>query len=165
MISAFSLKSGLPAPQQTLACARFEVYTPSVPDENPMTVVEDQPNQLMAQGVNPDVKRLFEIAGAKSARAAIHRVIGPRRLVQRCLNHEIRNVVERAAGGAEGAGEGSTTNLVPVVDGEAFLKSFPRTPAAVGRSCSSHVQCKIAAINALTVSVPTNTCLGPRKRW
>ena len=56
---------------------------------------EDLLNQLVARGVKPDVKRLFVIDGAKSLRAAIHRVFGSQHPVQRCRNHKIRNVVER----------------------------------------------------------------------
>jgi hypothetical protein len=125
MISAFRLKSRLPAPQQALACARFEVYTPSVPDENPMTVVEDQPNQLVAQGVKRDVKRLFVIARAKSSRAAIHRVIGPRRPVN-----------------AVSITRFTTWSRLPQEQKEVKPSSSPSrelTPAA-GRACSSHVQ-------------------------
>ena len=57
--------------------------------------VEDLLNQLVARGVQPEVKRLFVIDGAKALRAAIHRVFGPQHPVQRCRNHKIRNVVER----------------------------------------------------------------------
>ena len=51
--------------------------------------VEDLMEQLVARGLNPKVKRLFVIDGAKALRAAIHTVFGTQHPVQRCRNHKI----------------------------------------------------------------------------
>jgi transposase-like protein len=57
--------------------------------------VEDLLQQLVARGVQPKLKVLFVIDGAKALRAGINKVFGPQHPVQRCRNHKIRNVVER----------------------------------------------------------------------
>lgn len=57
--------------------------------------VEDLLEQLVARGVDPKVKRLFVIDGAKALRAAINKVFGAQHPVQRCRNHKIRNVCDR----------------------------------------------------------------------
>ena len=57
--------------------------------------VEDLLQQLVARGVQPKLKVLFVIDGAKALRAAINKIFGPQPPVQRCRNHKIRNVVER----------------------------------------------------------------------
>jgi putative transposase len=57
--------------------------------------VEDLLEQFVARGVDPKVKRLFVIDGAKALRAAIHKVFGTQHPVQRCRNHKIRNVCDR----------------------------------------------------------------------
>jgi putative transposase len=57
--------------------------------------VEDLLQHLVARGVQPKLKVLFVIDGAKALRAAINKVFGAQHPVQRCRNHKIRNVVER----------------------------------------------------------------------
>jgi len=57
--------------------------------------VEDLLEQLVARGVDPKVKRLIVIDGAKALRAAINKVFGVQHPVQRCRNHKIRNVCDR----------------------------------------------------------------------
>ncbi len=50
---------------------------------------------LVERGVSPGAMRLFAIDGSKALRAAIDAVYGEGNPVQRCRNHEIRNVKGR----------------------------------------------------------------------
>ena len=55
---------------------------------------KDLLEQLVAQGVDPQRRRLFVIDGSKALRTAIHAVFGAQ-AVQRCRNHKLRNVLGR----------------------------------------------------------------------
>lgn len=55
---------------------------------------KDLLEQLVAQGIDPQRRRLFVIDGSKALRAAIHAVFGEHP-VQRCRNHKLRNVLGR----------------------------------------------------------------------
>ena len=50
---------------------------------------------LVERGVSPGTMELFAIDGSKALRAAIDAVYGEGNPVQRCRNHEIRNVKGR----------------------------------------------------------------------
>ena len=51
----------------------------------------------MAQGVDPNRKRLFVIDGSKALRTAINAVLGVQNHIQRCRQHKLRNVVDWVA--------------------------------------------------------------------
>ena len=55
---------------------------------------KDLLQQLVAQGVDPQRRRLFVIDGSKALRTAINAVFGDHP-VQRCRNHKLRNVLGR----------------------------------------------------------------------
>lgn len=55
---------------------------------------KDLLGQLVAQGVDPQRRRLFVIDGSKALRTAINAVFGEAP-VQRCRNHKLRNVLGR----------------------------------------------------------------------
>ena len=55
---------------------------------------KDLLEQLVAQGVDPQRRRLFVVDGSKALRTAINAVFGEHP-VQRCRNHKLRNVLTR----------------------------------------------------------------------
>jgi transposase-like protein len=57
--------------------------------------VQDLLERLVAQGVDPQRKRLFVIDGLKALRTAINAVFCADNPVQRCGQHKLRNVVDR----------------------------------------------------------------------
>jgi putative transposase len=59
--------------------------------------VKDLLERLVAQGVDPNRKRLFVIDGSKALRTAINAVFGAQNHMQRCRQHKLRNVVDRVA--------------------------------------------------------------------
>lgn len=59
--------------------------------------VKDLLERLVAQGVDPNRKRLFVIDGSKALRTAINAVFGAQNPIQRCRQHKLRNVVDRVA--------------------------------------------------------------------
>ena len=59
--------------------------------------VKDLLERLVAQGVDPNRKRLFVIDGSKALRTAINAVFGAQNHIQRCRQHKLRNVVDRVA--------------------------------------------------------------------
>ena len=59
------------------------------------SAAKDLLEDLVWRGVKPERRRLFVIDGSKALRAAINAVFGSASLVQRCRQHELRNVAER----------------------------------------------------------------------
>jgi transposase-like protein len=58
------------------------------------TVVRELLVNLLERGLRPEERRLFVIDGSKALRAAIDEVFGKGNPVQRCRNHNIKNVMD-----------------------------------------------------------------------